>query len=65
MGKGKLPKGHLAKRMRERQQQKGLPSMIQIRLMHGNLWAFVVKPMDGFVHLSTENAQREAREKGE
>ena len=47
----------------------GLPSTIQLKLLHGdrhrNLWAIVVEPKEGFTHLSNEIGLREAKDKGE
>ena len=89
MGKH-LPKGHLAKKYKQKEEQKandewhrtrfdsnetwrrqehireaGLPSTIQLRLLHGNLWAIVVEPKEGFTHLSNEVGLREAKERGD
>ena len=53
--------------MWERKQQiykYGLPSMIQLQLLHDNLWAIVVEPLEGFTHLSNETGRQEAMAEG-
>jgi len=56
------------KEMEDKQERiirNGLHCKVNIQLLHGNLWAIVIHPSEGFIHLKKEAGREEMRRRKE